>query len=223
MVFLSSITLAMTPIPYVLAIASPSMLPDRWFVFISIFLGIFSAAAIYLLAQQSRLYKILMLVVVPLIIFFAITSPVSNPNTQIYLQDMSVMPSVTLSEKNAAAFFKDNVNLDSIWANSLFAVQIDYSLTTKFQYINPRKACDGKVLAIRDYDMKNGFTTPMFGEDGKLLDIIKPTYSFTEYVDNAGRFYDCGNVKGILGPGSNAYGPGNSQLPGGWGTIEGAL
>jgi hypothetical protein len=209
-VFLSSITLAMTPIPYVVAMISPNMLPDRWFVYISIFLGVFSAATIYIFARQSRPLKLLVLAVIPLIVFLASTSPISNPNNHTLLEDMSSTPAVTLSQLNAAHFFKEYVSLDSLWANSLYAVDIDFSLGKKFQYLDPRKACSG-IMAIRGYDMEHGFTIPKFGEDGKLLEIIKPTPPFVKYVDNASRFYDNGDVKGILGTGSNAYNPGNDQ------------
>jgi hypothetical protein len=205
MVFLSAVTLVITPVPYVLAMISPNMLPDRWFVYITVFLSVFAAVAIYLFAQRSRKVKILMLAVVPVIIFFFITSPISNPNTHIYLTEMSTRPTLTLSESVAANFFKDNVNLTSIFANSLYAGRVDYSIFLAEHYIDPRKNNDGKVMVIRNYDMENGFTIPLYGSGGKLLEIIKPTDTFSRFINSSDRFYDNGDTRAVLNSGWNDY------------------
>ena len=197
-IVLSAITLIMLPIPYVLAVVAPQTLPDRWFVFVTVFIGIFAAVAIYLLSQQLKKMSFVAMLAIPVIVFFLITAPISNPNNQIYAKDMTTRPSLTLSELDASTLFKNVINLNSICANSLYAVRIDYALNYEDHFIDPRDSYNGPILLIRNYDMDNGFTIPLFGKDGNLVNIIMPTSSFTQNLDNSDKFYENGEVRAYL-------------------------
>jgi hypothetical protein len=201
MTFLSAAALVTTPIPYLLAIVSPDMMPDRWFVYITVLLGVFSAFTLYVVARLSRAGALAALVAVPLIVFFMATSPISNPNDHIYLKEMATRPTLTMPEFAATVFLGDHVNTSLVYANSLVAGRVDYQLHTLEHFIDPRKPLYYDIMLIRTTDLVDGFYIPLYGSGGKLLEIVRPSAAFSGYVDRAGRFYDNGEVEAVFGAG----------------------
>jgi len=195
-ILFSSVALILVPIPFVLTLIIPNSLPDRWFVFITVFLGFFAAITLYLYARLLNKYAFLVIIVIQSIIFFSITTPISNQNSQIYSEDLSSRFSNTLSEMKAIDFFKNMVNVTTISANSLFLRPINISLFTDEHFLDPTKtAYKDQVLIVRNYDMDKGFTIPLWGEQGLLLKTIYPTKDFIAYTDHVDKFYENGEVR----------------------------
>lgn len=198
---LSCVALILIPIPFVLTLIIPNSLPDRWFVFITVFLGFFAAITLYLFSRLLKRDSFLVIIIIQSIIFFSITTPVCNQNSQIYSEDMSYRFSNTLSEMKAIDFFKNTVNITKISANFVFLRPIDNSLYSYEHILDPTKLDPTKttykdqVLIVRNYDMDKGFQMPLFGKQGLLLETIYPTKNFTAYTDGIDKFYENGEVR----------------------------
>jgi hypothetical protein len=192
----SSVALILIPIPYVLALINPNSLPNRWFVFTTVFLGFFSAITLYLYSRLLKKYAFLVIIIIQSLIFFSITAPVSNMNSQIYSEDMSYRSSYTLSEMNAVDFFKNTVDTMRISANSVYLRPIDNGLYSYEHFIDPTNITyKDHVLIVRNYDMDKGFQIPLFGKQGLLMETILPTKDFTAYMDGIDKFYENGEVR----------------------------
>ncbi len=189
-------TLILIPIPYVQALIIPGSLPDRWFVFDEIFLAITAGYCFYIVTQSFKKHVLINKTVVNLVIattiFFMISSPISNQNSQIYSADLSTRTALTQIESQAA-FFTQKYTNSSIYANSKYLTFINYNST---DIINPdmNTTFNSKLLLIRKIDLEDGFTIPLFG-NGALLNIIPSNAYFIKYLNHTSRIYDDGQIR----------------------------
>ncbi|HTY90212.1 MAG TPA: hypothetical protein VMC84_03465 [Methanocella sp.] len=192
---LSLITLFIIPIPYLEAFIAPDMLPDRWFVFITVFLGIFAAIALCMFAEVFKKFTIVVLLIIQLIVFFSITTPISSPNASIYSQDLSMRPAIQ-SEVIAANFFKDYVNPAKIAVSAMYLAPINSTLDIQDHFLDPGDTSyKDKVLIVRNFEMEKGFIMPLFGNNGQLLENIKANDTFMNYTGSIDKFYENGDVR----------------------------
>lgn len=188
------ITLILIPIPYVMAIVYPQSLPDRWFPFISIFLSISAGFGIYILFKKSLTSKIkhfFLIFIVITTVFFSVTSPIANPNSHIYSEQLSGRSALTYSELSATEFMSLNGPINNTKCNSIFLA------SSNEKHINPLeyKTYSKGLLVIRDYDLNRGFTIPLFGAKGLLLEVITPNKKFLNFLNNSNQVYNNGNLK----------------------------
>lgn len=191
------ITLILIPIPYVMAILFPQSLPDRWFPFIGIFLSISASIGIYILFEKSLTSKIpyiLLILIIFTTIFFNISSPIVNPNSHIYSEDLSSRNALTTSELNALQF-TNLYGINNTKANSILISLFTYT-NSSANYIDPSRpeTYSKGLLVIRSYDIKNGFTIPLFGAKGQLAEVIPPTNNFSSFLNNSDQIYNNGNL-----------------------------
>lgn len=192
------ITLIIIPIPYLMAIIYPGSLPDRWFVFISIFLSISASVGIITLFNfvNSNKLKLIPLVLIIFLIFFNITSPIVNQNTHIYSEDMSTRHALTSSEINAVSFITSNYNnISQLKGNSLFISFTGQNLTYR-NYLDPTRPeiYTKGVLVVRDYDLKNGFTVPASGA-GQIVRVKVPNQDFFNFLASSNEIYNNGPLE----------------------------
>jgi hypothetical protein len=196
---ISNVTLIFIPLPYVMAIIYPQSLPARWFPFIETLTGILSGVTIYVLycnLYKSRL-NFLPHILIVILIFFMITSPVANPNSHIYSESLSNRNSLTQSEIDTANFTNKLVNVSKVHANSEYIQFINRSVLDYDHFVNPAvpETYDRGIILIRKDDIKKGFVIPLFGSKNKLLDIIPPNEEFNISMSNSHKIYENNQVK----------------------------
>lgn len=195
---LSIVTLLFIPMPYLLTIIYPQSLPDRWFPFIEILASMFAGGAVVIISQLKRLSSFKLKYIAPLVVFilvfFMITSPVANPNNHIYAEELSSRAALTQSEIDAAEFIKSQrISLENIHGSTGFmALAFEkVFLERSINFIdpdNPNTYNSGYII-IRKYDFMKGFTVPLFGKKGLLMKIEPPNQVFTLYLNNANKLY----------------------------------
>lgn len=193
------VTLIFIPIPYILAIIYPNSLPARWFIFIEVVASIFAGTSIYMIFGTLSRYKLNFLIFIPLFLlsFFSITSPTSNPNTHIYATELSERDSLFQSEISGANFVNGEINKKNIHGNSAFLLFIDKKISTIGNYIDPKvnKTYRTGIVLIREEDIEKGFILPLFGRQGKLLEINRPSNIFINYLNKIDKIYENGKVR----------------------------
>jgi len=197
LVVLFATTLIVIPIPYVLALLYPLSLPARWFPFVEI-LACMPAGyfVVFVLGRLPELLRNpLRLAIMTLLIFFMITSPIANPNAQLYSQDISGRAALTLSESYAAEFFGAKAS-DDIHANSRYLQYINPDFLNYQHYVrpdDPSTYSDGLVV-VRNYDLEEGFFIP-FPSSGDFIEIIPPEKSFYVFLESSSKVYENGDVR----------------------------
>jgi hypothetical protein len=194
---LAYFTLLLTPLPYALAILIPDFLPDRLFIYITLFIGVFTAVTLVTFHELSnnRIFKFIIILAVPLFIFFSITSPTSNPNSHIYSQDLASRASLTHTDIGGLDFVRQYINKTDFVANTAYAERITLIPNEYDNYLDPSQTYTDKFLIVRNYDMENGFVIPLFGKGGKLKEVIMPNATFTNYTGSLNKLYENGGVR----------------------------
>ena len=186
------IALVFMPIPYLLGISAPNILPDRWFAFIEVLCAITGAVSLYAISVYRYHFnmKILVSFIMAILIFFMITSPVVNPNSQIYSINLSNRNALTQSEITACEFLNTH-HPEIVRANS------KYIFLFKTGIIDPENEStySSGLLVIRKFDLENGFTIPLFGAGGKLLRVTYANYEFITFLNMRDKIYDIGEVR----------------------------
>lgn len=185
------------PIPFILGIIYPNSLPDRWFPFLEILISIMSGIALITIFHglRKRSLGILPLFIVAIIIFFAISTPMVNPDTELYSRSLSSRSGLTTSEITAANLI-DELSPNELRGNSKYLHFIGREYMDSPYFISPDipSTYESGYIVIRDYDMKKGFTIPLFGAEGQLMKLIYPTTEFNESMIQANHLYSNGNV-----------------------------
>lgn len=203
LIALSMLTLMLIPLPYVLTIIIPQSLPARWYPFIEILICIYSAIAFFVLYNKSTRYSILnysILVILFLIVFLNISGPLVNPNDDLYAQNVSTRSALTQSELNAKLFI-NNHDVKDLHGNSKYINFINYTLSNPSHFIiYPESALEAKnqfkgSIVIRNWDIVNGFTIPLYGWTGKLLEIVRPNKAFFDYINSTSKIFEDGNTR----------------------------
>jgi hypothetical protein len=194
---LAYFALLLTPLPYVLAILVPDFLPDRLFIYITLFIGIFTAVTLVTFHELSNnhIFKFIIILTVPFFIFFSITTPTSNPNSHIYSQDLASRASLTHADIGGLDFVRQYINKTDFVANTAYAERITLVPNDYSTYLDPSKAYTDKYLIVRNYDMENGFDIPLFGKGGKLKEVIMPNVTFSNYTGRLNKLYENGGVR----------------------------
>ncbi len=200
-ILLSIITLTFVPLPYFLALIFPNSLPARWFPYIEVLVGIFAGGILTAYYKDLSKYKFMIFIIMSILIFFLITSPIANPNSQLYSKDLSTRSGLTISEEEGITFAKTNYGNNSVRGNSKYTYFFYefYPNDTK-RIIDPRdnKTFSDGLLMIRDYDMDKGFTIPLWGKKGLLYDIVYPTPQFLNDLSAKKKIYDSQSVNMYL-------------------------
>lgn len=178
-------------------LGTTAILPGRWLVFIEVILILLSAYGIYLLVSTQKTVK-KQLVVCSIIIFIfafsAITTPLTNSESPFYAKELGMRSGLFESEITAANY------LDSHY-NGTFARSSKYQFL-KGVTLNPNETetYEGKMMAIRDYDLEKGFNVPLYGAKGKLLELVFPNSTFYAYLDSpkCNKVYDNGEVESYI-------------------------
>ena len=206
-ILLSLITLIFIPVPYFLALVYPNSLPARWFPYIEVLIGIFAGSI--LMAYYNELlkskFRYMIFVIIFILIFFLITSPIANPNSQIYSKELSSRSALTSSEEEGLKFVKiDYINdtkpdyaNDSVKGNVGYIYYFYWFIPTdRSRLIDPRdtKTFSNGLILIRDYDINNGFTIPLWGTKGLLLEVVPPTAQFINTLNAKNKIYSSQSV-----------------------------
>lgn len=194
---LAATVLALVPVPFLLTLVVPQSLPARWFPFLEVVLSITAAVGLVALfseygAPRTRrsLTRLLGVSIVLVIVLMMTTSPVTNPNSHLYSTKLATRSSLTDSEIQIA-FFINNLEAPEVSANSKF-IYLDITSTIDPNDISTYS--DGLVV-VREYDFEKGFTIPMFGSEGKLLEIVYPGDEFMTFLSESDRICDIGETK----------------------------
>lgn len=197
-IYLAIITLIFILIPYSLTIVYPQSLPNRWFPFIEIFASIFAGLGIYVIFNniKENKWKFGSIIGVSCLIFLLVSNPVINPNSQLYSSELSVRTALTTSEIDSSNFISQYSNISVVKGNSKYIAFINPELKAK-NYIDPGNSTtfNKGIIILRNYDIEKGFTIPLFGSKGKLLDIIYPDKNFTDFISYSNEIYTNGNLK----------------------------
>jgi hypothetical protein len=199
---LSVVLLLLIPTPYVLAIVYPTSLPERWFIFVEIFASIFAGLALTgTFITRTKSFRvpsaILLSLLMFVLVFFLVSTPTVNPNNQIYAQNISSRVSLQESEITAGNFI-NSLQLSSVHANSKYIALSEKRLARSEDFINPHlpSSYNDGFMVTRNYDLEKGFTIPLYGSEGKLLDIISPDATFYNFTENtAGKVFENGEVR----------------------------
>jgi hypothetical protein len=197
---LSYFTLFIVPIPYVLAIVIPDFLPERLFVYVTLFIVILASVTLVTFYElfNRNITKFIIILAIPFIIFFSITSPTSNPNSHIYSQDLASRASLTHTDIGGRDFIRQYVNYSDFCANSNYAERITLTPNMRGSYLDPSHLYADKILVVRNYDMENGFNIPLFGKEGKLKETIMANSTFVDYLDHLNKLYENGAVRAFF-------------------------
>ena len=100
-----------------------------------------------------------------------------------------------MPELNASVFIHQYTDIEQLKGNSKFISNVIPNSTMK-QYVNPEKpdTYNSGLIVLRQYDLKKGFTIPLFGANKKLLDIIYPNEEFYKYINSTNEIYDNGDL-----------------------------
>lgn len=197
---LAIITLIFIPIPYVLTMVYPQSLPNRWFPFIEVLASIFAGYGIYLFFEnfinKKRIYEFAGIIFVVIMIFLMVSNPVINPNSQLYAKDLSVQSALTSSEMNSVNFINNYSDIKEIKGNSKYLAFV-YQNASFENFLNPSdpETYLNGTLIIRTYDLQKGFTIPLYGSKGALLEINIPNKNFMQVLNNSNQIYNNGNLK----------------------------
>ena len=196
-IHLAIITLIFIPIPYILAIIYPQSLPNRWFPFIEIFACIFAGFSSLIIFNSISLNKIKYTYILGLagLIFLLVSSPIANPNSHIYAQDISTRSALTYSEIDASQFINQYSNITTVKGNAKYITFITQAQFSNFIDPGNSSTYNAGLVILRNYDIEKGFTIPLFGSKNKLLDNIYPPKEFFEFLDNSNEVYSNGNLK----------------------------
>jgi hypothetical protein len=197
MLVLSATLLLLVPLPYVLTILYPQSLPDRWFPLMEIVSGMTAGIVIlYCGTSSRRRLRLVPVIGSAVIVFFMITAPVANPNSHIYSAGLSSRSALTVSETQTAGYV-NWLSPSDIHANSVYLTFVNQSFMNYSSFIDPNDpATYGHgILAIRSYDLEKGFTIPLFGSRGLLLEIVLPTSKFNDTVAGYNRIYDSSETR----------------------------
>lgn len=183
---LSIVTLLLIPVPYLLAMIYPQSLPDRWFPFVEVFVSIFAGVSVVDFTHKLSKCKLRPLAFsIPfMLIFFMITSPIVNPNNQIYAKAFSDRSVLMESEIISGNFAKSYCISDYIRGNTKYIFYIYEKTYMRDKILDPRepKTYNDGIIIIRNYDLEKGFMIPLFGAKGLLLEVVPPTEYFLEYL-----------------------------------------
>lgn len=173
----------------------PQSLPARWFPYIEIFASLFAGFSIYIIFNNlsKSKYKYILILLTSVLIFFLVSNPVINPNSQLYVSEISTRSGLTSSEIDASNFINQYSDIKTIKGNSKFIAFVNINSTHE-NYIDPDEGFMSGLNVIRDYDIEKGFTIPLFGAKGKLLDFIYPGEEFFELMDMSNKVYNNGNL-----------------------------
>ncbi|WP_234394479.1 hypothetical protein [Thermococcus piezophilus] len=195
---LSIFALLFIPLPYILTVLYPQSLPSRWFPFIEIIMSIFGSVGIIITSQilSKRNFQYVASLITCILVFFMITSPIVNPNSQIYATKLSNRQALTESEIYSGLFL-NSLHINEVHANSKYLIFVNTSLARPENFINPKNPNTYKsgLVVIRNYDLQKGFTIPLFGAKGKLLEIIRPSKQFYNFLRNSNKIYENGEVR----------------------------
>jgi hypothetical protein len=200
-VYLAITTLALIPIPYVLAIVYPQSLPSRWFPFIEVFSSIFAGLSVFIIfdsLSRSKL-KYLVIILVAGLIFLLVSNPIVNPNTHLYASAVGTKCALTGSELDASNFINQYSNIMDAKGNSKYITLINTN-TTQFNYINPENVTtyDKGLIVLRNEDIEKGFTKQSSSSSNPWVSHIYPTKEFYDFLDNSNEVYNGGNLKMYL-------------------------
>jgi len=156
----------------------------------------FAGVAILLIFQKLSKYKFITVLISAITIFFMITSPIVNPNNQLYAKELSGRSALIQSEIEAAEFI-NWLNPREIHANSKYIYFINMNYGDYKNLINPDKPDTYRsgLVILRNYDLEKGFTIPLFGAKGKLLEVIYPSEEFYKFLNNSIKMYENGEVR----------------------------
>ena len=186
----SIVTLALIPVPFILAIVYPNSLPSRWFPFLEILCSLCGGVSIFYATMMISKKKLRMIFsfLFFILVFFLISSPVVNPNGSIYASEISSKSALTSPELHAVQFLNSlnasEINADSSYVFLNFTRKIDPENSNTFSY---------GLTVIREYIIKKGFTIPSFGQ-GSLLKIIPANEDFNQTLSMMNLVYDIGSV-----------------------------
>ena len=194
------VTLIFIPTPYILAVVYPNSIPARWFIYIEVVAGIFAGASIFMVLESLSKYKLKFLIFAPifLLVFFSITSPTANPNSHIYAKALSGRNGLLESEISTVNFIKkERIDLKTLHGNSAYIEFIDRDIYKRENFIYPNisSSYNNGTILIRNDDMESGFIIPLFGNEGKLLEIYRPTDDFKNNLGRKNKNYDNGWVR----------------------------
>lgn len=170
-----------------------SILPGRWFPFIYILLIIFVPSGIFALTNLMRSTvskNILVISILSFFVFFMITSPIANPDNELYSNEFRKRVGIYDSEMKAGDFAASKCN--TVSKNCMYCIPDLRNAT----FIDPEepKTYHGSTILIREYDLKKGFyipyTRPGFGECEESGE------DFIEYLGELNIIYSNGKVEG---------------------------
>ena len=166
------------------------LLPARWFVFLYILITPFAGLAIFSILKSmksSNTKRILLLSSIFLLIFFMITSTsTSDGDSPIYAKELGGRSGMLCSEVEATDFVNTFYS-GLVSKNGKYQSIRESRLTPEIEVdlLNPEeeKTYNEGLIAVRKYDLKKGFTIPLFGRKGKRSEIILPTKQFYSHLD----------------------------------------
>ena len=198
-ILLSLVTLIFIPLPYFLAMIYPNSLPARWFAYIDVLAGIFAGGILVTYYNGLSRYKFryAIFVIMFVLIFFSITSPTANPNSQLYSRNLSNRFALTASEDQGIRFVKINHINNSVRGNSEYIYYYYGQIfDNRSRLIDPRdvRTFNNGLILIRNYDMDTGFVIPLFGSKGLQREVIFPTQQFISTLYNKSKIYSSQSV-----------------------------
>lgn len=194
-IVLSAVTLAIVPIPYLLALMLPQVLPDRWFVYVTFFVCAAASVSLYAIYRLNKKFRFFVYGAILVIVFFSITSPLSNPDSHVYSTELSTRAALIPSEISAAGFVSEKDPGADYYMNSAYIAMIGKEMHGTCQYIDARSVeSNAGIVLIRNYDLAKGISTPLFGTGGRLLDNY-PCNDLMDYLQLSNAFYDNGQVR----------------------------
>jgi hypothetical protein len=174
------------------------LLPDRFLAYSEIFLALPAAVALVLISNVilRERWKWLMFIIVLLVLsFLSITSPIGNRDSPIYSHNTAYRTSFTQSEVQAAEtisrIYQGNILLGTPDDNLFPTMRpsgtfLGCLISKDFTEVN-------SLVVIREYVVQN----LVFGSGGGYL---KLDYDPRTVLEEQGfsRFYECGTVSGFL-------------------------
>jgi hypothetical protein len=141
--------------------------------------------------MKRSITRSFLIVVVGLLIFFMISSPVANPNSHIYSTEIVNRSAVTQSEFAAAEF------INGLHASQVSASWKYFSMNVT-DHINPDdpSTYSSGLIVIRDYDLAKGFIVNSISAN--LTDIVRPNQQLFQFLNNTNQILDIGTAKGYL-------------------------
>lgn len=197
-ILFSTVLLIFIPIPYILAFIYPQSLPSRWFPFIEVLSASFaglSIFSIYYSFYNSKL-RYLSYILIFTLIFFSISSPIVNPNSSLYGEDLANRAGMIQSEVKAVSFINEFVNISEVHANSKYLHFINRDIFNYDHFIDPSdpQSYVMGVFVIREEDLTKGFTIPLYGANNKFLEISLPSNEFYNSIYKCNKIYTSNKI-----------------------------